>query len=320
MNTDLGFWKNLKKPILTLAPMADITDSPFRRIIAAKGKPDVFFNEFISVDGLCSGGRKNLLTMLKFTETERPIVAQLFGANPVNFCKAAQLVKKLKFDGIDINMGCPFKAIEKQGAGAALIKNSDLAVKIIRATKQGAGHLPVSVKTRIGYNQNEIKSWIPLLLSTKPAVLTVHGRTRNEKSKIPAHWEIIGAAAQIAHKIKPRTLIIGNGDIKSLSEAKEKTKKYNLDGVMIGRAVWQNPWFFSSNKANEITVREKLNTLVEHSKLFARFYKNKKNFHNFRKFLSTYAFNFNGAKQLRIELMAAKNADEISKLVQNFLN
>src|SRR5476649_391186 len=162
--TNLGFWKDLKKPILCLAPMADVTDCAFRQIIAKYGKPDVFFTEFVSADGLCSPGRDKLLVDFIYGENERPIVAQIFGANAENIKKAASLCKELGFDGIDINMGCPDKSIEKQCAGAGMIKDPKLAKEIIRAAIEGAGGLPVSVKTRIGYNKNEIDTWIRGLL------------------------------------------------------------------------------------------------------------------------------------------------------------
>ena len=147
-----GFWGNIRKPILAMAPMADVTDAPFRYIIAKYGKPDVQFTEFTSADGLCSAGRDNLMKYLLYDEIERPIVVQLFGNNPENFRQAAELARELKFDGIDLNMGCPVKDVVKTGSGAALINNPDLAKDIIRSTKDGAGNLPVSIKTRIGFN------------------------------------------------------------------------------------------------------------------------------------------------------------------------
>src|SRR3989339_2233103 len=186
-NKNLGFWikslkrsRRQKKPIMCLAPMADVTDAAFRRMFVKYGRPDVFWTEFVSADGLCSAGKNNLLIDLKYSERERPIVAQIFGATPQNFYQAAKLLKKLGFDGIDINMGCPDKSVEKQGAGAALIKNPKLAQEIILATKEGSGGLPVSVKTRIGYNINIIEEWTEALLRAKPAAITFHLRTRKE--------------------------------------------------------------------------------------------------------------------------------------------
>src|SRR3989344_2864791 len=251
-----GFWKKLlstsnvdKRPILALAPMADVTDATFRRIIAKYGKPDVMFTEFVSCDGLCSAGQKNLWPILKFIKKERPIVAQVFGAKPENFYESAKLIKKLGFDGIDINMGCPDKKVIKQGAGAALINNSRLAQEIIRQTKKGArlsggqaGAMPVSIKTRIGYDKydkKEFKKWLTALLEEKPAAITIHGRTKKEMSVVSARWDIVAEAVKIRNEFDSsdnHTLILGNGDVQSVADAKEKSRISGADGVMIGRA------------------------------------------------------------------------------------
>ncbi|MBI2463511.1 tRNA-dihydrouridine synthase family protein [Candidatus Peregrinibacteria bacterium] len=211
-----GFWKQLAKPFFVLAPMADVTDSAFRQIIAKYGKPDAFFTEFVSTDGLCSIGRKNVMMDLYFTESERPIVAQIWGRNPEHFYTSALLLQELGFDGIDINMGCPDANVCKQGGGAALLKEPELAQTIIRETKRGAGKLPVSVKTRMGYNVDILEDWIPKLLETEPALITVHGRTKKEMSDVPAHWDRIGRAAEIVRSRGSKTLILGNGDVQTL--------------------------------------------------------------------------------------------------------
>ena len=193
-----GFWGKLKRPILALAPMADVTDAASRRIIAKYGKPDVMWTEFVSCDGLCSAkGRKALLVDLKYSEAERPIVAQIFGSTPAHFYECARLLKKLKFDGIDINMGCPDRKVEKQGGGAKLMLNPQLAQEIIRETKRGAGGLPVSVKTRIGYNQRDVAKWIGTLIEAEPAAITIHARTRKEMSKVPADWQAIAEVVRL---------------------------------------------------------------------------------------------------------------------------
>src|SRR3989338_8300727 len=193
-----NFWEKLRKPILCLAPMADVTDCAFRQIIAKYGKPDIFWTEFVSADGLAHPvAREKLLIDLKYGENERPIVAQIFGGKIENIKEAAKLCRELGFDGIDINMGCPDKTIEKQCAGAAMMKDPKLAREIIRAAKEGAGDLPISVKTRIGYNKNEIETWIRELLSEDIAALTVHLRTRKEMSNVPAHWDLMKRIVQI---------------------------------------------------------------------------------------------------------------------------
>lgn len=319
-----GFWDKLKKPIMAIAPMADVTDSAFRILISKYGKPDVMFTEFVSCDGLCSKeGKPNLLIDLAYTEKERPIVAQIFGSNPKNFYKCAKLIKKLGFDGVDINMGCPDKAICKQNSGAALIKDPELAKEIIRETKRGAGKMPVSVKTRTGYAKENLKEWFEHLIEAEPAVIIVHARTKKEMSKVPADWELLGKTIkqikkEFIHKNLP--LFIGNGDIKNLDEAKQKAKKYDLDGIMIGRGILGNPWFFNSKKKLEdIKLKDKLKVLIEHTKLYEKFLGKKKVFDIMKKHFKAYVFGFDGAKELRMKLMACKTAKEVEKVINKFL-
>jgi tRNA-dihydrouridine synthase len=262
-----NFWqtfrlgKTAEQPFFVLAPMADVTDPAFRRIIAKYGKPDVLWTEFVSADGLMLGGREKLIRDLAYTEGERPIVAQLFGSNTDTMRAAAKLCAELGFDGIDINMGCPDRSIEKQGAGAATIKTPDVAVAIIRAAKDGIRDavtenthdatgapirsIPLSVKTRIGYTKNEIETWIPVLLKENLAALTIHCRTRKEMSSVPARWEHIEEVTSLRDKLAPETLIIGNGDVRDVSHGMELAKKHGADGVMIGRSIFGNPWLFS---------------------------------------------------------------------------
>src|SRR3989344_5298856 len=251
----MNFWRNLKKPIMVLAPLADVTDPAFRYIITkyskyggqdigeygkftrphlgSVGGPDVMWTEFVSADGLFLGGYDHLIKDLAYTEAERPIVAQFFSAKPEMMKKAAELACDLGFDGIDINMGCPDKSVEKQGSGAAHIKNYTHAQEIIRATMEGSKkdgkNLPVSVKTRIGYNKNELETWLLALLETSPAVITIHARTRKEMSSVPARWEHIKRAVEIRDQIKSETLIFGNGDIKNLADAEEKVMETGCD-------------------------------------------------------------------------------------------
>src|SRR4051812_23055635 len=231
-----NFWKKLKKPFFVLAPMADVTDAAFRRVIAkysrhgeADGGPDVFWTEFVAADGLMSAGREKLKYDLIYTGAERPIVAQLFGSNPEKMEGAARLCAELGFDGIDINMGCPDRSIEKQGAGAAMIKTPAAARAVIRAAREGAPKLPISVKTRIGYNKNEIATWIPELLAEKPAALTIHCRTRKEMSLVPARWEHVREVTALRDKLSPETLIIGNGDARDIEDARAKALEFGAD-------------------------------------------------------------------------------------------
>jgi tRNA-dihydrouridine synthase len=198
-----GFWSKLKKPIMVMAPMADVTDCAFRKMIAQYGKPDVLWTEFVSSDGLCSPGREVLKRDLEYGEGERPIVAQLFTSHPEKMFEAAKLVKELGFDGLDINMGCPDKSVEKQGAGAAHMKDPERAKEVIKAAQEGASGIPVTVKTRIGYNKDEIDTWIPELLSCGLPVLTVHLRTRKEMSDVPAHWDLMKRVVELRNKLSP---------------------------------------------------------------------------------------------------------------------
>ena len=320
-----NFWKNLPKGFYCLAPMADVTDVVFREIIAkysrhgeVGGGPDVFWTEFVSADGLMSPGREVLKHDLRFSEGEHPIVAQLFGSHIEKMEGAARLCAELGFDGIDINMGCPDKSIEKQGAGASMIKNPELARAIIRAAKRGAPNLPVSVKTRIGYNKNEIEKWIPELLAEDIAALTLHCRTRKEMSKVPARWEHVKEVVELRNKISPNTIIIGNGDIVSLADADAKIAETGCDGVMLGRAIFGNPWLFDSQKTN-LTLREKLEVLVEHSKLYDKYLGGIKSFAVMKKHYKAYTNAFPEAKELREKMMLANNAAEVEEIVNEYL-
>jgi nifR3 family TIM-barrel protein len=306
------FWDKLKKPFFVLAPMHEVTDAAFRRVVAHYGKPDVIFTEFVSVDGLSHPQSQKKITdyYLKYDKSERPIVAQIWGSNPENFYKASQYVASLGFDGIDINMGCPDKSVLKQGGGAALIQNPGLAVEIVAATKEGAGKLPVSVKTRIGFEKIETEPWIGKLVESNPAALTVHGRTKKELSGAPVHWEQIGLAASIARKNGIK--IIGNGDILSLEQGKAMAQKYELDGIMVGRAVMGNPWFFDSDVGyGDLAPKDKIEAMLFHAKIFEKELKGVKRFNNFRKHIKAYISGFPDAGKLRQKLMLAGNYKEL---------
>lgn len=310
--------------------MADVTDAAFRQMIAkySKGKNgnlDVMWTEFTSADGLCSAGKKKLLHQLAFSGKERPIVAQLFGAKPENMRRAAALAARLGFDGIDINMGCPDRAVEKQGGGAALIKNPKLARELIRAAKEGAGKLPVSVKTRIGYNKNELAppagGWLPELLAEEPAAIIIHARTRKELSNVPARWEHIQEAVALRDKLSSKTLIIGNGDVAGLADAYEKVKISGADGAMLGRAFFGRPWLFQCSQEHqniERDIKRQLKILLEHAKLFEKLLGKHKSFAVMKKHFKAYVSGFSGAKALRVKLMATNNVAEVEKII-NFL-
>jgi tRNA-dihydrouridine synthase len=249
---------------MVLAPLADVTDAAFRRVIAKYGKPDVLWTEFVSADGLCHPqGRGRLLNDLIYTESERPIVAQLFSSRPDKMREAAALVRELGFDGLDINMGCPDKTVEKQGAGAALIKTPSLALEVIAAAKEGAGGLPVSVKTRVGYKRDELDTWLPKLLSVEPAVITIHARTREEMSKVPARWEAVQRAVAMRNAAGSQALIFGNGDVASVAHARQLAAETGADEIHVPTAVirldTERPFLIP-----EICFREKCDFVVSH--------------------------------------------------------
>jgi len=311
-NMQSNFWKKLKKPIFVTAPMSGVTDDAFRCMFLKYGQPDVFWTEFVSVEGLFSKGREVCLKTLNFSHREHPIVAQIFGSDPSFFKRAAEEIKRLGFDGIDINMGCPDRAIEQKGAGAALIKNVDLAKQIIRATKEGAKKIPVSVKTRLGYDENQITEWIVPLLKENIAALTIHFRTRKEMYRFPAQWNLAKEIVRLRDLYSPETLIIGNGDVKSLSQAHKLAKENKIDGIMVGRATLGNPWFFSDRLPS---VPERLKAIVEHAEIFD----DPKQFNVMKKHFHAYAKGFKGAPELRDRLMEVKDSLEVKKLIEEFL-
>lgn len=314
-----NFWQKLKKPFIAMAPMAEVTTPVFRQIVAKIGKPDVIFTEFVACDGIASEkGRIKLLPKLKFTKKERPIVAQFFGSRPENFIIAAKLARKMGFDGIDINMGCPSKKIEKQGAGANLIKNPELARKVILATKKGAEDLPVSVKTRLGYDKNSAEDWIKAIAEAGPAAIAIHGRLQKEGRRNTSDWNSIGKAGEIARKINPEIIIIGNGDIKTKAEGLEKAKKYNLDGVMIGRAALANPWMFSRNPDPEkIGLEKRITAAKTHLRLMQK--ESPSRFDAAKKFLKAYFSDFKGSQEIKTRLMASQNWEEAFKILKSLI-
>ncbi len=327
----MNIWQKLKKekgdePICVLAPMADVTDPAFRRVIAKYGRPDALWTEFVSADGLFLGGFEHLVKDLAFTEAERPIIAQFFSSKPDMMEKAGKLAHDMGFDGIDINMGCPDKSIEKQGAGAGLIRNPQRAQEIIRATQRGSGGLPVSVKTRIGYNTNELETWLPALLECHPAVVTIHARTRKEMSLVPARWEHVARAVEIRDAFvdsegkSSETLIFGNGDVRDIAHARTLTQETHCDGVMLGRAIFGNPWLFNESHPREsVAIPERLRVLVEHTRLFEELLSHK-SFAIMKKHYKAYVHGWDGAKELRLELMECQNADEVEKVIETYIS
>lgn len=315
-----SFWNGLKKPLFVVAPMADVTDAAYRKLIAEYGKPDVTWTEFVSADGLYHTREKKgmkdqenpLMRDLLYSEAERPIVAQLFSARPEMMQYAATLCAELGFDGVDINMGCPDKSIEKQGAGAAMMKNPEHAKAVIRAAKESG--LPVSLKTRIGYNQETMDEWLPVVLSENPAVLTVHLRTRKEMSNVPAHWDLMPRAVALRDRYSPETLIFGNGDVKDMEDARQKVEAYGCDGVMLGRAIFGNPWVFAGRALEDISKEERLEALLKLAQYFSELAP-AKHFHILKKHFKAFVHGWPGAAELRAELMNTNSKEELEAIL-----
>lgn len=324
----MSFWHKLPRPFFALAPMADVTDPAYRRLIAQIHPPDVMWTEFVSADGLMATRERRvmpdadnpLMRDLLYSEAERPIVAQLFSSNPDAMAYAAELCAKLGFDGIDINMGCPDRSIEKQGCGAAMIKTPEIAAQIVQAAKDGAargkeGGLPVSVKTRVGYNKESIDEWIPAVLEMDPAALTVHLRTRKEMSAVPAHWDFMPRIVALRNQLTPGIPVIGNGDVKSLEEARAKAAETGADGIMLGRAIFGNPWLFSGRRPEDVPRDERVAALVALARSFEEL-RPQKSFHILKKHIKAFIAGWDGAAELRAILMETSNAEELAAAIQ----
>jgi nifR3 family TIM-barrel protein len=308
-----SFWQKLPSPFTVLAPMEDVTNFAFREIVSTQlPKPDVLFTEFTNVDALCSEGYQKTIHRFKFSNNQRPIIAQIWGTKPENFERAAKIAADFKFDGIDINMGCPVKAVVKTGACSALINNKTLVKEIIDATKKGANNLPVSVKTRIGIKTVITEEWITFLLEQKLSAITIHGRTAKQMSDFPANWDEIKKAVEIKNKLSPDTIIVGNGDIKNYDEILNAKKMYGIDGVMIGRGIFSNPWIFDPNNKKHTFVDSKM-ILTKHLELSETY----EHYDKIKKFYKMYINNFDGASNLRARLMETKNVKEALEILKN---
>jgi len=320
---------NLPKPFFVLAPLDDVTDTVFRRVVADCAPPDLFFTEFVNVDGLQSPGRPKLLKKLRFTAGEQPLIAQIWGLKPENFYTTAQeiadgtfakelgLPDGVNFAGVDLNMGCPEKTVVKNGACSGLINNRQLAQQIIESTREGlAGRLPLSVKTRLGFSEVDM-SWSAFLLSQKLNMLTIHGRTRKEMSRVPAHWDLIGKIRKLRDELAPDTLVVGNGDVMSRQHGVELAEKYQLDGIMIGRGVFHDPYVFAVDSPwEQQSPKERIALYRKHVALFAATWQNNERpIHTLNKFCKIYINGFDGAKELREALMQADSSDALLEIL-----
>jgi len=319
-----GFWEHVPTPCIAMAPMADVTDPAYRAIIAASGKPDVTWTEFVSADGLFHMREKKgvkdeenpLVRDLAYTEAERPIVAQLFTSNPENMEYAARYALSLGFDGVDINMGCPDKSIEKQGAGAGHIKNPERAREVIAAALTGVeGRIPVSVKTRLGYNKIEYQEWFAHLLDTGIAALTVHMRTRKEMSKVKAHFELGEEVVSFCREQNREVKLLGNGDLSSVQEATELAEAQGWDGMMLGRAIFGNPWVFAGRSPSQLSPKERLTSLLTLAKTFNDLTP-KKHYAILKKHFKAFVSGYEGAAELRAKLMQTNSLPELEEILR----
>ncbi|WP_346863359.1 tRNA-dihydrouridine synthase [uncultured Draconibacterium sp.] len=317
-----NFWKEIKSPVFSLAPMEDVTDTVFREIVmgmATPGKLHVVFTEFTSVEGMNHPvGRERVSERLIVNESERillkemgvKLVAQIWGRNPEIYANIAKYISEnYDFDGIDINMGCPVKKVFKIGACSALIGEPGLAKEIILATNE-ATPLPVSVKTRTGIKQHQTEEWISELLEVDPAAIILHGRTQRMQSDGDASWEEIAKAVELKNQLKPHIPFHGNGDVFSYEKGLQRIQETGVDGVMIGRGIFQNPWFFNPAKT-EITKEERIDKLLAHTRLFEQTWGGIKNFNILKRFYKIYLNSFPGAAKLRADLMEVKDYQEV---------
>ena len=364
----MNFWLNLPRPIIGLSPMDGVTDACFRSVIAQQGKPDISFTEFTHVHDVCHGPEIRLETLL-YSEKERPIVAQLYGKDPDLFYLAAQAVCELGFDGLDINMGCPSKSVASSGSGAGLIRTPELACTIMRAAKRGiedwaggqtleqagfkparvamferlnqqrgqAGstlrrRLPLSVKTRLGYDDVTVEAWIEQLLIEQPVAISLHGRTLRQMYRGQADWSAIARAVELVKGTG--TLLVGNGDIQSLDDIAGRVCETGVDGVLVGRGVLGAPWFFRAKEqarqrvrgvngtdagrdSGEVSLNERFAVLIDHAQQFQTLV-GEKQFYRMRKHLGWYCKGFPHAAALRAQMVRVSSVEELQALLAEF--
>ncbi|EOD7962819.1 tRNA dihydrouridine synthase [Staphylococcus aureus] len=313
-----NFWSELPRPFFILAPMEDVTDIVFRHVVSEAARPDVFFTEFTNTESFCHPeGIHSVRGRLTFSEDEHPMVAHIWGDKPEQFRETSIQLAKMGFKGIDLNMGCPVANVAKKGKGSGLILRPDVAAEIIQATK--AGGLPVSVKTRLGYYEiDEWKDWLKHVFEQNIANLSIHLRTRKEMSKVDAHWELIEAIKNLRDEIAPNTLLTINGDIPDRKTGLELAEKYGIDGVMIGRGIFHNPFAFEK-EPREHTSKELLDLLRLHLSLFNKYEKDEiRQFKSLRRFFKIYVRGIRGASELRHQLMNTQSIAEARALLDEF--
>lgn len=303
---------------MALAPMEGVTDTVFRQVLCDIGKPDLFFTEFLNVEGFCSKGRERVVHRLDFREVEKPVVVQLWGNVPEYYAQTIEYVKELKPDGIDINMGCSVRDVLSSGRGSALINDRVLAKEIIDAVKESAEDLPVSVKTRTGFEEIDTEEWIGFLLEQNLDMITVHGRLSREGYSTPSRWDEVARSVKLRDQIAPDTLILGNGDVKDINQANEYVKRYGVDGVMIGRAILNNPWLFSGRKPEDISKEERFEALKRHLEIFEKERGDMDIFNSQKKYIKAYISNFDTAVDMRVQLMSSDTTAQVMQSLSSF--
>ncbi|MDS3867657.1 tRNA-dihydrouridine synthase [Staphylococcus hominis] len=313
-----NFWNELPRPFFILAPMEDVTDIVFRHVVSEAARPDVFFTEFTNTESFCHPeGIHSVRGRLTFSEDEQPMVAHIWGDKPEQFKEMSFGLADMGFKGIDLNMGCPVANAAKKGKGSGLILRPERAAEIIQAAK--AGGLPVSVKTRLGYyNIEEWKEWLRHVFKQDIANLSIHLRTRKEMSKVDAHWELIEAIKEMRDEVAPQTLLTINGDIPDRQKGMELATKYGIDGVMIGRGIFHNPFAFEK-EPREHTSKELLDLFRLHLELFEKHSnEDTQQFKSLRRFFKIYVRGIRGASELRHQLMSTETVDEARALLDDF--
>ncbi|TVQ25218.1 MAG: tRNA-dihydrouridine synthase family protein [Spirochaetaceae bacterium] len=289
-STTKRLWRDLPRPFQVLAPMEDVTDTVFRRVVAASGRPDVFFSEFTGVDGLCGPQSQRIGRRLQYTPAETPIVVQIWGNNPENYATIVPRLTQMGFSGVDINMGCPIRKLTRKGFCSALIENRSLASEIIHATRENAGPLPVSVKTRIGFRTRTTEAWIGFLLEHGLDALTVHGRIASQMSEGDADWKAVAECVRLRDQLAPETVVIGNGDVRSQAEVARRVEESGVDGVMIGRGIFENLYIFRRDGSSfeSVPVIDRVMALRRHFRLHRRQWGDRRNYHALKKFVKMY--------------------------------
>lgn len=316
--------KKENRAFTVLAPMEDVTDTVFRTIIEQEGRPDLFFTEFTNTDGLASKGHDKVAHRLRFEPSHKPIIAQIWGTNPDTYEYAIKFCIEQGFDGVDINMGCPVANVVRKGGGAGMIRYPELAQELIKISheainKHAQKDFALSVKTRLGYYEIQL-DWIEFLLNQPIDALSIHLRTWKEQSKVPAHWESMKEIINLRNTIKPGIVIIGNGDITSREQIKSYYKNYKVDGLMIGRGIFENPWIFNAKKdISLINKHERLNMLKRHIILFINTWGNSKNKQLLKKFFKMYIRDFKGANEIRKELIQLNDMQVILENIEKII-